>query len=194
MRITSSEGEHDSVDATLFDSAIRNARTQDGRSLHEISCQAPVLIIFLRHFGCTFCRQALDDLSKERKGIEGLRTQLCFVHMGTEELAADFFARYGLEDLPRISDPECGLYEMFGLQKGSGRRLLSLEVWMKGLKAFISGGHFIGSPSGDVRQMPGAFLIFQGAILRSFIHNLPSDRPNYAALSDCGDDEAALFT
>jgi hypothetical protein len=34
-----------------FNQAISNARDQHGRSLLELSEQAPTLVIFLRHFG-----------------------------------------------------------------------------------------------------------------------------------------------
>ena len=40
-------------------------RTEDGVSLGDLSATAPVLLIFLRHSGCTYCRQTLSDLAGE---------------------------------------------------------------------------------------------------------------------------------
>ena len=44
---------------------LREIRTEDGVSLADLSATAPVLLIFLRHSGCTFCRQTLSDLAGE---------------------------------------------------------------------------------------------------------------------------------
>ena len=41
-------------------------RTETGRTLLELVDESPFLLIFLRHFGCSFCRQTLDDVSRIR--------------------------------------------------------------------------------------------------------------------------------
>ncbi|MGB8536307.1 MAG: hypothetical protein WCD57_07830, partial [Acidobacteriaceae bacterium] len=46
-------------------------RTESGRTLLELVDESPILLIFLRHFGCSFCRQTLDDISRIREQIEG---------------------------------------------------------------------------------------------------------------------------
>ena len=46
-------------------------------------------------------REALADLAVRREAIDATRTQLAFVHMGSEAQAAPFFARYALQDLVR---------------------------------------------------------------------------------------------
>ncbi|MFN8816592.1 MAG: hypothetical protein ACK5ZV_07645, partial [bacterium] len=42
--------------------ALRGAMTSGGQSVAELSMRSPVLMVFLRHFGCTFCREALADV------------------------------------------------------------------------------------------------------------------------------------
>ena len=42
-------------------------RTETGRTLLELVDESPLLLIFLRHFGCSFCRQTLDDVSRIRE-------------------------------------------------------------------------------------------------------------------------------
>lgn len=44
-------------------------------------------------------------------------------------------------------------------------------------------GNFVGLPAGDVQRMPGAFLIHNGEIQKSFRHKLVSDRPDYLDLA-----------
>ena len=41
------------------ETAMRAATTNDGRSLWDLSEESTLLVIFLRHFGCTFCRETL---------------------------------------------------------------------------------------------------------------------------------------
>jgi hypothetical protein len=45
---------------------LGRTRTESGRTLLELVDERPVLLVFLRHFGCAFCRQAIDDVSKVR--------------------------------------------------------------------------------------------------------------------------------
>ncbi len=85
--------------------AITTAKDQTGQSLQQLSEQSPVLVVFLRHFGCTFCREALADLSKQRPQIEAAGTTIALVHMGTEEEANFMLDRYGLAKIHHISDP-----------------------------------------------------------------------------------------
>lgn len=44
-------------------------------------------------------------------------------------------------------------------------------------------GNFIGLPAGDIQRMPGAFLLQNRQILKSFRHRLVSDRPDYLQLA-----------
>ena len=52
-------------------------------------------------------------------------------------------------------------------------------------------GHGAGRPSGDVRQMPGMFLLDGCEVIRSFRHASTSDRPLYEAFVRTGLNRAA---
>jgi peroxiredoxin len=157
-------------------------RAQTGETLGELTTGRPVLLVFLRHFGCTFCREAVDEVAKKRSVLEGGGTRLAFVHLGTEEKANAFFTPYGLENAPRFADPEGKLYEAFGLVRAELRQYLNQESILRMLMAWLD-GHFVGLPAGDVERMPGAFLVQDGEIRKSFRHKLVSDRPDYLALA-----------
>lgn len=163
-------------------SLIAEAKTSTGSSLADISLQHPVLLVFLRHSGCSFCREALADISACRSAIEKNGTKFVLVHMGTAESFASFTASYGLGDVPAISDPERRLYRGLGLRRGKLSQLLGWSVWWRGLKSFLA-GHRPGALEGDGTQMPGVFLIHQGRVVRRFIHADAADRPDYAALA-----------
>src|ERR1700733_12487135 len=96
--------------ATEMAALLGRYRTESGRTLLELVDQSPLLLIFLRHFGCSFCRQTLDDVSKLRAEIEAKGIQSVFVHLGTPERAKPYFDYYHLSDVERVSDPQASLY------------------------------------------------------------------------------------
>ena len=144
------------------------------------------MLVFLRHFGCTFCREALSDIATQRTQIEEKGMQIVLVHMSDVETAHQYFERYNLQGAVHVSDPECRFYQAFGLVKGSFNQLFGLATWIRGFSAGVVAGHGIGPQLGDGFQMPGVFVIQDGTIKSSFIHKLASDRPDYFQLAqDC---------
>ena len=159
--------------------------TNEGENLRGLSFRNPVLLVFLRHFGCTFCREALSDIAKKRSAIEAEGAKIVFVHMTENDIAERYFCRYGLEGATHISDPQCGYYAAFGLVKGNMTQLFGLQSWIRGFQAGVLDGHGLGPMLGDGFQMPGVFVIQDGMIKESFIHRLASDRPDYMSLAKC---------
>ncbi|MEO0469413.1 MAG: peroxiredoxin-like family protein [Bacteroidota bacterium] len=160
-------------------------RTQSGKDLQSLSMQQPTMVVFLRHFGCTFCREALADLAEERTAIEAQGTNIVAVHMSLPERADAFFAKYDLTDLERISDPSQALYQHFSLQRGKLGQLFGWKSWARGFVAGILNGHLVGKEEGDGFQMPGVFLLEKGKITRAFLHESAADRPDYVDLATC---------
>ena len=172
------------IESINTERAIQLAKDQFGKTLSEISEKNPVMLVFLRHFGCTFCREAVSEISKNRSKITADGTEIAFVHMGIEEQANAFFLKYNVEDASRFSDPGKRLYEAFGLGRGSLTQLIGPKVALRGVSAFFS-GHGIGPIVGDSMQMPGTFLVYRGKIVKAFVNTTAGDRPNYMELSKC---------
>jgi len=105
------------------------------------------------------------------------------VHMMPDADAVELFRQYGLEDVPHISDPDRQVYRGFGLGRGSVQQVMGPRVWWRGFKAAMLSGHRPGKPTGDVFQMPGAFLIADGAIIRAFQPETSADRPDFEKLA-----------
>ncbi|MGC9326322.1 MAG: SelL-related redox protein [Candidatus Hinthialibacter sp.] len=158
---------------------------QNGKTLQELSQENPLLVVFLRHNGCTFCREALADLSQKRAAIEESGAKIALIHMGRDDQAAGFFAKYGLDDVSRFSDPERILYRAFDLKRGSFRQLFGWKVLKRGFQAAVFEGRGVGKPVGNGFQMPGAFLLHQGEIIKEFRHQSAADRPDYQEMSSC---------
>lgn len=162
---------------------LRQMTTLAGDRVADLSRKQPVLLVFLRHFGCTFCREALQDLSDRRETLDALGCKLVLVHMSDTETAQRYFAKYNLADVAHVSDPDCRYYEAFGLTKGTARQLFGLHSWIRGFEAGVLGGHGVGAKQlGDGFQMPGVFVVRGGRVLNKFIHKLAGDRPEYVDL------------
>ncbi len=172
-------------DTTSDNGFLKSAVTNTGASLEELSRAKPLLVVFLRHAGCPFCREALAEISRQRQEIESAGTGIALVHMFSEDQAAAYFSKYGLQDIPRISDPDRLLYQQFGVPRGSHAQVAGPKVWWRGLKTTIFKRHGVGQIIGDVLQMPGAFVVFQGEIVRTFHYETSADKPDYAQFATC---------
>jgi len=157
-------------------------KTNIGKSLLELSQESSVMLVFLRHFGCIFCREALADISRTRKQIEAMGVRVVFVHLSDDDTAFKFFTRFDMPDAVYIGDPECNYYAAFGLAKGNLTQLFGLHSWIRGFQAGVMSGRGLSTPIGDGFQMPGVFIIQDGIIRDAFIHKLSSDRPDYVNL------------
>jgi peroxiredoxin len=167
------------TDIALLNSFV----SQDGQTFAALLEEPAVLLVFLRHFGCNFCREAVADIAEKRAAIEATGSRLAFVHLGTEERAKKYFAPYKLTDVPRFADPEGRLYQAFGLVRIQWWEIFRWRALRRSLEALLHSGHFIGVPAGDIQRMPGVFLVRRGEIRNAFRHKVVSDRPDYVALA-----------
>ncbi len=163
--------------------SLESIITNQGLSLASYSDHQPTMLVFLRHFGCTFCKEALSEIKKNRAAIELEGTKIILVHLETEEVAAIATKKYNLADLPRISDPAKKLYKAFGLQKGNMLQLFGFNVIIRGFIAGLIKGNLPAKPKADPYQMPGVFVIYKGAVMHTFKHTTAADRPDYIELA-----------
>jgi len=103
---------------------------------------------------------------------------------------------------PNLSTAERGIYMLLGLGLAAAAArprpnpLLNVLALAGGsylawrgyvgncpVKAAITGGHGFGGVTSNVYQMPGAFLVKDGRVIREFRHQSPSDRPDYSELA-----------
>ena len=164
---------------------ISEMTTQKGHYLLDLSNEKPIMLVFLRHFGCQFCRQAMDELSKKRKELSAAGTELVFVHMAENNVAEIYFKKFNLVGVEHVSDLECRYYAAFGLVKGSFTQLFGLQTWIRGFSKKASYGNEMGKHLGDSFQMPGAFMLHHGEIKDQHIHKMASDMPDYEKMMRC---------
>ncbi len=143
-------------------------RTDSGATLDSLSRQRDVLLVFLRHAGCTFCRETLDELKKARPVWTERKLLPVVVHMGNDEEGREMMRRFELEDIPSISDPECALFRAYQLPRGSWYQLFGPRVWIEGFKTAILKGYGLGKLVGDGFQLSGAFVLKNGEVVHEF--------------------------
>jgi len=155
-------------------------QTNKGENVMDLSKEQPIILIFLRHFGCVFCKEALKDLSEMTEKFDLNKVKLVLVHMAEPKIADQYFEDYKLSEASRISDPDLNFYTRFGLIKGSFSQLYGLSSWMRGFSLQQEGFKSeLSKQLGDATQMPGIFKIHDGKIIDSYIHKKASERPDY---------------
>ena len=164
-------------------------RTQQGEGLNALVGGAPALLVFLRHSGCTFCRQTLADLGRVWADLRSRGVAVVVVHHSSEESMAPLLERYGLADVPVVHDPQRRLYRHFGLEAGSWWQVAGPLVLLKSVYSVFWQWHGMWRPDGHARQLPGVFAVSGHAVREAFYHRRSSDRPDLAWLAErvCAD-------
>ena len=163
---------------------LASVHTESGRNLLELAEASPVLLVFLRHFGCSFCRQAISDLADLKDELAKRAVRPVFVHLGTPERAKPFFDYYGIGDVERVSDPEAKVYQlpMFAISRiHPVLTLFQPAVWMGWFKGALF-KHGIGAIKEDGKQMQAIFFLKGPKIVREFRYKTIADEPNYLKL------------
>lgn len=109
--------------------------------------------------------------------FQRLGARVVLVGLGTPEETAAFKEQFNVPFI-MIADPQKRLFKAFHLKQASLGGLFSVGMAVKGLSAMAK-GHAIGIPKGDVRQLPGVFIIDSGGRIRfSHFAKDPADHPD----------------
>lgn len=163
---------------------IKSMVTSKDEDLYTMSTNRLVFLVFLRHFGCIFCREALLDIASKRNNFDQ-KGILVFVHMADHDTAESYFEKFNLNNVSHISDPQCNYYQAFGLVKGRFDQLFGLKSFVRGIEVASKGIFPMIKEIGDARQMPGIFILKNGEIIERYIHVHASSKPNYDQLINC---------
>ncbi len=140
----------------------------------------PLLLSFTRHFGCTQCKELLDELVKGREKIEKAGLSLAVITQGSVEQTRLFAAEFA-PGLLSLCDPERKVYAAYGLERGTlFQTFLNLNVWKALGKARKKGYTIDPPPPGqDALLMSGAFIIStDGKIQMPYYYDHIADHPS----------------
>ena len=143
-----------------------------------MSDDSPVLLVALRHFGCTFCRETLAQLAAERAQLESQGIRLAVLHSASAADAAPSLARAGLSDVSAFADHHHSLAGALGIGRGSFMALQGPRNVHRAIPALLA-GHGIGYPVGDPLQMPGAFMVHRGRVISHHHHAFAGEQVDF---------------
>jgi len=141
----------------------------------------PTLFVFLRHFGCIFCRETLSEM-RAISGSDPRFPKSLFFFQGSPTEGRVFLRRYW-PGVPAIADPSASFYEAFGIERSGLVRMLGPSVWSAQSRARAK-GHRNGERSGDIWRMPGVFLCHESKILWAHEYGHAGDHPDYQVISE----------
>jgi peroxiredoxin len=171
---------HSAPDLTL--------QTPSGESVQLSSLwrQKPLLLAFTRHFGCTQCKEMLDELVAGKELIEKAGLGIAVITQGTPQLTAEF-ARTFAPGLLTLADPERKAYQAYGLERGNiFQTVINPKVWAAISRSRKKGYKVEQPPAGqDAMQMSGTFIIgMDGKIELPYYYDSIADHPPLALLLD----------
>jgi len=162
------------VESATLESLVNGVNLAPGTFRDQLS-EGSTLLVFLRFFGCIFCRETVSDLRQLSEQQEDFPAILFVSEAGTTEARA-FVRRYWPEARV-ISDPDAVLYGAFGVGT-SIIKAFSPGVFSARRRA-VAKGHEFGSIDGNAFRMPGAFLVRGGEIVWSHKFKHSADQPDF---------------
>ena len=160
-------------DLALADTAGRSVR------LSALWKKRPLLLAFTRHFGCTQCKEMMDELVQGKEKIHASGLDIAVITQGTPEAAA-LFGKTHAPGLKLLADPEREAYRAYGLERGTiFQTILNLKVIRAVHRAREKGYLLETPPEGqDAMQMSATFIIGRdGRVLLPFYYDNIADHP-----------------
>ena len=137
------------------------------------------LLVFLRHFGCIFCREMVGDIRAAVDADPDYPSVLFFFQGSPTEGRA--FLRRDFPQARAVSDPDLALYEAFGVRRASLLEGIGPSVLRSRGRAAAK-GHVNGPRTGDIWRMPGVFAVEGDRILWAHTPAHAADHPDFTAL------------
>ncbi|MFN8123071.1 MAG: SelL-related redox protein [Thermoleophilia bacterium] len=142
------------MDASVLDLPVRGRNLRPG-TLRDQLGPGPVMLVFLRHFGCLFCREVVRDVRRRAEVDAVPRT--VFVHQGDVAEGDAFFARVWPE-AAAVSDPGAELYRAFGVERGNLAQMFGPSSFACAVRAAAK-GNGVGRKVGDGWTLPTVVLL-----------------------------------
>jgi peroxiredoxin len=145
--------------------------------LGDLWREEPVVLVWVRHYGCVHCRQHTVQLDEARSEFDAAGVRVVVVGQATPRQATHFRRRLEI-DLPVLADETRESYRAAGAKVATAGELLGPKSVSRGLKATFESrgkvhqGRIIGHPA----QLGGAMVIAPGGeVTWSHMADDPSD-------------------
>jgi peroxiredoxin len=153
--------------------------------LGDLWSERPVVLAFLRHYGCVFCRDQAVQLHRARKAFEDAGVGVAVVGFGTPADAAEFRRLQGVDLRLLVDSPERRTYVLAGAKVATFDELLGPKVAWTAVKRTVLSRLRLGSIAvhqGKIRhhaaQLGGVLLIApDGSVRYSYLSQDAADNP-----------------
>jgi peroxiredoxin len=157
---------------------------QDGLPvrLRDLWRHGPAVIVWLRQFGCPFCRAYSVQLNRDRSHFDAADARLVLIGQGTPADATSFRRQFHL-DLQILTDADRVTYLWAGTKLATFDELVGPTVVMRGIVAMAREHVAIGRNTADEAQLGGSIVVgHDGAIAFAHISQDASDMAPPAVL------------
>jgi peroxiredoxin len=146
--------------------------------LGDLWAERPIVLLFVRHFGCIFSREQVNEFKKHLPQLRAEGVEMVVVGSGRDAFARAFREELSLDVLVLV-DPELVAYRAAGLRRGL-RGSLSPRLVPNVVRALRKGYRPRGL-QGDLWQQGGVFVIAPGdRVLCSHVSKVGGDHPDPA--------------
>lgn len=141
----------------------------------------PILLTFLRHFGCMFCREWLRDLEDNQADIRRMGLNIYSIGIGEPKHAERYCGRLSPSTVC-FSNEDASAYHEYGFAQMGLKEVLNLNFARNTLRA-LAKGNIQTETTGDGRMIGGHFIIDQKGIIRyAFYSETAGDHPAFGEL------------
>ncbi len=140
----------------------------------------PLVLVFLRHFGCLFAKQQTDELKRHHAALRSAGTDVVAIGNGQLSEALAFEVEQGLP-FKLLTDPTGESYCAVNLRRGLGTALRP-SVLARALRATIAGFHQT-KTAGDPLQQGGVLVLAPGGHeVYRYVSSSAGDHPSMKAV------------
>jgi len=152
--------------------------------LRDLWADGPAVIVWLRQFGCPFCRAYAVQLNRARGRFQEAGARLVLIGQGTPDDARRFRRHLGI-DLQILTDIDRVTYLWAGTKLAALDELIGPRVVARGLLAMAQNRVLLGHNTADEAQLGGSIIVTPNrTIVFSHISRDASDMASPKVLLD----------
>jgi peroxiredoxin len=120
--------------------------------------EGPLVLSFMRHFGCTFCREHLEHLRSSYPDIKAAGGDVVAVFQYGAEATRDYCDGRQLP-FGCVGDPLRTAYAELDIRRGKTTELYGWGVIKRAWPAYKTAGGTHRPEGADITQLPGTFVV-----------------------------------
>ncbi|KAM9757874.1 prostamide/prostaglandin F synthase [Menidia menidia] len=156
---------------------LKSSDTGEAVELQSLWGEQPVVLFFLRRFGCQVCRWMASEISKLEPELKAAGVLL--VGVGPEEFGVQEFKDGGFFKGPVYVDEQKKCYKDLGFKRYTALSVVpaALGKKVRDISSKASADGIQGNFSGDLLQSGGMLIVAKGGekVLLHFIQDSPGD-------------------